>query len=320
MKTYRRSTLLMAMLVMLASVSWQPATSQNKSKSEKTSAELTGTPVLMHDDLKPESLDLFYGPGGKDTAPDLSSVTFLEEEKSGWSKKYRVQDGSSQVWVAKLSKEAQSETAASRIVWAAGYYTDISYLVPRLEIKGKGVFENVRLEARPKGMKRLEPWQWEANPFVGTREFQGLKVLMVLVNNWDMKDENNRIISIKNAESGERELRYIVSDLGATLGKLGGMISRSRNKPEDFINAKFIKEVEGGKVRFNYSGKNPEIFRDITIEQAQWIGERLSRLSDAQLSDAFRAANYSPDEISAMTQATRGRINQLVNVTQTAQR
>jgi hypothetical protein len=306
------------MFVMLAAISWQPVTAQDKSKKEKVVP--TGAPVLMLENYQPQSLDLYYGPGGKSMAPDLSSVTFLEEEKTGWSKKYRVQDGSGRIWVAKLSKEAQSETAATRIVWAAGYYTDISYLVPRLEIQGKGVFDNVRLEARPKGVKRLDEWQWESNPFAGTKELQGLKVLMVLLNNWDIKDENNRIIAVKNAETGEQELRYIVSDLGATLGKLGGIISRSRNKPEDFINAKFVKGVEGDKVQFNYSGKRPELFRDITVEQAEWIGERLSRLSDAQISDAFRAGNYSPDEIAEMTKATRERINQLVNVAQTAQR
>jgi hypothetical protein len=319
MKTHRRSTLLIAMCALLASVLWQPAIAQDK-KSKKTDALLTGTPVLMRDNPDPESLDLYNGPGGKEMAPDLSNVTFLEEEKGGWSKKYRVQDGSGKVWIAKLSSESQSETAATRIVWAAGYYTDISYLVPRLEIKGKGLFENVRLEARPKGMKRLDAWQWESNPFVGTKEFQGLKVLMVLLNNWDIKDENNKIIAVNNTDTGERELRYIVSDLGATLGKLGGFISRSRNKPEDFINAKFVKGVEGDKVRFNYSGKNTDIFRDITVEQAQWLGERLSRLSDAQISDAFRAGNYSQDDIGVLTEATRGRINQLANIARTAQR
>ena len=39
-------------------------------------------------------------------------------------------------WVAKIGKEAQSETAAVRLVWAAGYLTEINYLAPCVRIEG----------------------------------------------------------------------------------------------------------------------------------------------------------------------------------------
>src|ERR1043165_3655576 len=106
--------------------------------------------------------------------PDLTRITFLKEEKGGYSKKFRVRDGSGREWVAKVGKEAQSETAAVRLVWAVGYMTEINYLVPRLTVEGKGTFENVRLEARPKNVKRLDEWSWDKNPFTGTKELQGL--------------------------------------------------------------------------------------------------------------------------------------------------
>src|SRR5258705_9356771 len=61
------------------------------------------------------------GAGGEKMNPDLSRVTFIEEKKGGWSTKYRVRDGKGVEWVAKLSKEAQPETASNRLVWAAGY-------------------------------------------------------------------------------------------------------------------------------------------------------------------------------------------------------
>src|SRR5205085_995648 len=82
---------------------------------------------------------------------------------------------------AKVGKEEQSETAAVRLLWAVGYVTEINYLVPRVTIPGKGTFANVRFEARPKQIKRLEEWKWAKNPFVGTRAFQGLKVMMALL-------------------------------------------------------------------------------------------------------------------------------------------
>jgi hypothetical protein len=285
------------------------ADDDKKSKSKHA----RGTPVFWTDPGDISSRDLFYGPGGREMQPDLSHVTFIREETGGYSKKYRVRDGAGRVWVAKLSKEAQPEIAASRLIWAMGYPTEICYLVPDVTIEGKGTFHNVRFEARPDGVKRLDNWMWASNPFYGTREFQGLKVLMVLLENWDIKDTNNRILQVRNAggDNDRAELRYIISDLGATFGKTGGVLSRTRNEPSDYAKAKFIKGVKNGRVEFVYNGKRGDLFKDITVEQAHWVGEMLSHLSDQQINDAFRAANYSPEEISMLSRAFRQRVTEL---------
>jgi hypothetical protein len=287
-----------------------------KDKKSKKKHPATGTPVLWQDAGDISTRDLFYGPGGEAGQPDLSHVTFVRDETGGYSKKYRVRDGAGRVWVAKLSNEAQAETAATRLVWAIGYKTEITYLVPQVTIEGKGAFKNVRFEARPEGVKRLENWMWGVNPFFGSREYQGLKVMMVLLDNWDIKDENNKILRVRDAESGSEELDYIISDLGATFGKTGGAFSRTRNEPEDYAKAKFIKGVEKGRVKFHYSGKRGDLFKDITVEQAHWLGELVSRLSDQQINDAFRAANYSQAEISLLAQAFKSRVTELMTLPQ----
>jgi len=274
-----------------------------------------GTPVLWRA-LNVEALDLRAGPGGAGGGPNLRRVTFLEEEKGGFSTKYRVRDGSGREWVVKAGKEAQSETAAVRLLWAAGYPTETVYLARRVNIRGKGNFTNARFEARPAGVDRVGEWKWDDNPFTGTREFQGLKVMMVLLNNWDVKDSNNVILH----REGAGELHYAISDLGATLGKTGryfGLwrITRSRNDPRGFAEDKFIDEIkDDGRVDFHFSGKKRDIFNDITVEQAQWIGSLLARLSDKQIGDAFRAANYSPAEVRLFTRAVRSRIDQLARL------
>jgi hypothetical protein len=292
-----------------------------------------GAPVLWQAPRDISSRNLFYGPGGAAMKPNLRRITFLEEDKGGgYSVKYRVRDASGREWVAKVGNEAQSETAAVRLLWAVGYLTEINYLSPCVHIKGavpkprKEVercegdgFANVRFEARPKNVKRLDEWKWEKNPFVDSRAFQGLKVMMVLLNNWDIKDSNNKILFVRDAKRGN-QLQYIISDLGATFGKTGGLplfwrITRSRNNPEDYEKAKFIDGVKkDGYVDFHYVGKNRGLLDDITITEAKWIGNLLSRLSERQLSDAFRAANYSQEEISMLTDAVRERINDLVNL------
>ena len=295
-----------------------PSVSAVEAKKKKSKEVPRGTPVFWRAPQDISSRDLFLGPGGNRMKPDLRHVKFIKAEKGGYSKKFRISDASGREWVAKIGKEAQSETAAIRLVWAAGYETEVNYLIPRLTIPGKGTFANVRLEARPDSEKRLTEWKWKQNPFVGTREFQGLKVMMLLLSNWDIKDSNNEIISVK----GTDRLRYIISDLGATLGKTGSLpviwrFTRSRNKPEDYVKAKFVQDVDGGYVDFKYGGKNGGIFKDITVDQARWIGSWLARLSPEQIRDAFRAANYGPREESMLTNAVLRRIDQLVNLPNT---
>src|SRR5687768_12318458 len=138
-----------------------------KDKDKKQKKVYTGTPVLWRapDDI--ESRNLLLGAGGETMKPDLSRVTFIEEKTGGTSTKYRVRDAAGNEWIAKLGKESQPDTVANRLLWAAGYETEIAYLVPKLTIEGKGSFENVRLEARPKKVDRSGNWQWSSNPFLG---------------------------------------------------------------------------------------------------------------------------------------------------------
>lgn len=288
-------------------------------KSKKKEATPRGTPVLWQEPDDIASRDLYAGPGGEAMRPDLSRITFVKEEKGGWSTKYRVKDGAGREWVAKIGKEAQSETAAVRLLWAVGYFTEVNYLAPRVEIVGKGTFENVRFEARPSYVKRLDEWKWSENPFVGTKELQGLIVIMAMLNNWDIKDDNNKILHVRSDRTGDNQLRYIISDLGATFGKTGTLpvfwrISRSRNNPDDYRDSEFIEEVKNGNVFFRYGGKNQDLFDDIRVEEAQWVGGWLARLSEQQISDAFRAANYSPEEVQLLTAEVRARIDELVNL------
>jgi len=300
-------------IVLMLFMVFAPAFAQTE-KQKKKKSEPTGTPVLWREPGDIESRNLLLGAGGEAMKPDVSKVTFLEEKHGGWSKKYRVQDAAGNEWVAKLGKEAQPDTAANRLLWAVGYETEIAYLVPSLTIDGKGTFENVRLEARPKAIDRVHEWKWEDNPFTGRPAFQGLKVMMLLINNWDIKDQNNQILAAKNETTGEDELRYIISDLGGSFGKTGGIISRSRNKPTDFVKADFIESVKGNRIDFKYDGRSKKLFNHITIADAKWIGALLARLSNEQIKDAFRAANYSPEVVEALSTAVRERIAALNNV------
>lgn len=299
-------------LVALLIPSIEPVLAKSKKKPAPT-----GTPVLWRKPNDISSRDLFLGPGGTSMRPDLRRITYIKEEKGGYSKKYRVRDGSGREWVVKIGKEAQSETSAIRLLWGVGYLTEVNYLVPRVTIPGKGTFSNVRFEARPEEWDRVGEWKWKRNPFVSTPEFQGLKIMMALINNWDLKDSNNVIVQTRTNRGNE--LRYIISDLGATFGHASTTpifwrITRSRNNPTNYAKSEFLEKVKGNRVVLHFGGKNRGLMKDISVDDAIWMGTWLAQLSDQQVKDAFRAANYTPAQVDLLARTVRARTSELLSL------
>ncbi|MGD9562256.1 MAG: hypothetical protein AB7F88_08540 [Pyrinomonadaceae bacterium] len=268
--------------------------------------------AVMWERVNISARNLYDGPGGKKMRPNLSRIEFIEEETGGHNTKYRIKDGSGRIWVAKLGREARPETAAVRLLWAIGYKTEINYLAPTLTIPGKGTFKNVRLEARRPNVERAGEWDWRSNPFVGTKQLKGLKMMMVFMTNWDVLNLQNKVLET----NGERQ--FIVSDLGATFGRLGNnnlpiiyRLGRQTGSPEHYVKTSFVDEVEDGEVDLAYKGKNRDLFEGFTVADARWLADLLGKLSDKQISDAFRAANYSPAEVAMYTRAVKGKIGEL---------
>jgi hypothetical protein len=312
MNTVKRVRIAILVFVALLIPSIETGFAKPKKKSTPT-----GTPILWRKPNDISSRDLFLGPGGAGMRPELRRITFIKEEKGGYSKKYRVRDGSGREWVVKIGKEAQSETSAIRLLWGVGYLTEVNYLVPRVTIPGKGSFSNVRFEARPQEWDRVGEWKWKRNPFLSTPEYQGLKIMMALINNWDLKDSNNEIVQIRTNRGNE--LRYIISDLGATFGHASTTpifwrITRSRNNPKNYAKSEFLEKVKGNRVVLHFGGKNRGLMKDITVDDAIWMGSWLAQLSDQQVKDAFRAANYTPDQVNLLTRVVRARTNQLLSL------
>jgi len=310
-----RSQIFLAFVV-LASIVVTAAGQRTSSPKTSKDAKMSKSSAVLWEPTNIGRENLFYGPGGRDMQPDLSRITFIKEKKGGHSTKYEIRDGSGVKWVAKIGIESQPETAAVRLLSAIGYKTEISYLVPRLTIPGKGTFSNVRLEARPEGVKRGNAWSWGKSPFEGTREMDGLKIMMAFITNWDTKNSNNEILTV----NGQRQ--YIISDLGSSFGKTGKVswplfwrFGRSRNKPTDYASGKFVTGVKGNRPQIHFNGVNRGPIRDVKLSGSRWLAGLLDQLSDNQIRDAFRAANYSQSEINLLTRGVRKRINELHQVT-----
>ena len=312
-----RSAVWLALLLAFVSVA---GTAQDNKKKSSLPA---GKPVLW-EQVNIADRDLYNGPGGDAMQPDLSKVEFIEEDTSGHNKKYRIRDAKGMEWVAKLGTEAQPETAAVRILYGLGYKTEINYLVPSITIPTKGTFTNVRLEARPKNARRLDQWAWKDNPFVGSNELQGLKIMMVFFTNWDLLDMQNKVVRVRTDYGVEDQ--YIISDLGATFGRLGNnnlpfffRLGRQTNKPEAWEQAGFIKDVKDNKLVFDFTGgKSRDILNDVTITNGRWLADLLGQLTEKQIDDAFRAANYTPEQIATLRDGFKKREAELDRATRSA--
>ncbi len=303
-----------------------------------------GTPVIWRDPGDISRRNLTFGPGSAELAP-AAPYTFVKEETTGESAKFDVTDARGVTWVVKVGPEAQAETVSSRLVWAVGYFADEAYYLDRVEIKNlpklsrgqehvenRNVVRGARFEPKRQDISRGENWDWETNPFFKTRELDGLKVLMVLLANYDTSIRNNRVLSTTSAD-GQMEARYVATDVGATLGKVGGLGGkRSKNTLEDFRASKFVLGVENGMVKFDYDTtpkkmgvfasifkpsyrssqeRKERVMQNISVENARWIGSLLTEISDEQLRDAFRAANYDKQTMDGFIAVIRDRINQL---------
>lgn len=288
-------------------------------------------PVIWQDRGDISRLDLSTGAGGRGREPG-AEFTFIEESKSGTSPKFTIQDERGVRWKVKLGEEAKAETAAARLLWAVGYLVDEDYYLARIHVaslppldRGQqfvsagDVVTGARLE-RDTPTSESDNWSWYDNPFVGTREFNGLRVMMALINNWDLKEVNNS--SSTPAGTGAQ---FAVTDLGATFGRTGDNFGRSKNELHDYKDSRFIARVTPIDVDFvlrsrpfflsafnirNYRArtKMERIVKHVPLADARWIGARLGRLSRTQISDCFKAAGFSPEETKAYTDVVMRRI------------
>jgi hypothetical protein len=300
--------------------------SAGRVKELQTEKASEAVQVMWEEPLDLETRDLFYGIGGKKGAPNPSGrFVFIKRDTDGTAEKIVVEDDRERRWKVKFGYEPRPETTVTRIVWAAGYHVDQDYFVRRAHIEGRGGFDvwDVRFEREDDGFKKVGRWDWFSNPFVGTRELDGLKTLMAVLNNFDLKKENNKIVRPgKKRASDPVKLIYYVNDLGAALGSTGLWYSElpilgelgvgTMGVAKDFAEHKFIEGVQEGEVVFHYKRRRASrVLKGVKVENARWMGELLARISDKQLSDAFRAGGFDEAETAIYIRAIRDRIRQL---------
>lgn len=282
--------------------------------------------VLWTNPGDPSLLDFEYGAGGPEGQP-MPPFRFIKEDSSGTSPKVMVSDARQATWSVKWGSEARPSTFCTRLIWACGYFVEPEYFIAKGRIEGvhgltrassrvarDGSFENARFQLRADSPAYLGDagWTWKENPFVDSHELQGLKILMLLLSNWDTKTSNLAIFR----DDAFGRTRYIFADVdwGASMGKWGNMFSWSKWDCKGYAQQtpKFLKTAESGELKWGFNGKNRNsMTNDITTDDVRWLLQYLGRITDTQIRTGLEASGASANDTECYARSLRSRIEQL---------
>jgi hypothetical protein len=290
---------------------------------------------IWHEPSHADAADLRFGPGGPDGVPQ-PPFAFVEEHLTGSQPCVAVRDARGRLWRVKWGHEARPESFAVRIAWACGYFAEVTHYVAAGTIDNVGTlsraktciddagrFCEARFELEDRNVRMLfneHSWAWDDNPFTGTKQLAGLKIVIMLLSNWDTKDRrdvargsNTAIFEV--AAAWGREARYLITDWGGAMGKWGSnIVARDRWDAAGYQaqTPQFVTGVRGGWVNFGYQGqRTAEIARGITVDDVGWFYGYARRLKEPAVRQALLACGATEDEARTFAQALIERIQQL---------
>lgn len=277
--------------------------------------------------------DWIWGSGGEARAPK-PPFQFVDEDFKGTNPKIKVRDAKGDQWIVKFGGENHSDVFASRLLNALGYVSQPSYFVVSGVIAGAhdlrrakpflakdGAFTYARFKLSDhKLLAQVDgkTWSWDDNPFLGTRELNGLKILLMLTSNWDAKDARdgdggNTGVYSKPGSPGN-QLYYAFDDWGASMGKWGGFFGRDKWDPVGYRDQSkdFARSTAGAAIEWGYRGKHGnDVTSGISADDIRWLLVYLSRVTDEELRAGLRASDATEPEIDMYTQSIRERITHL---------
>jgi hypothetical protein len=287
------------------------------------------------------AIDFAAVPGDKTDLP-APPFLFVEEDLGGTNPKVKVRDARGRLWIVKWSEEIKSEAFATKLVMAMGYFARAVHYVREGQIVGAtrlrraagylesdGYFDEAAFKLISDDLPYLagHNWAWTNNPFLrtpqGVQQLNGLKVLVMLTSNWDMKDARdaqygpNTAIYRVTGRGNVVQLLYAFDDWGATMGKWGNLCVREKWDGNGYLQQTphFVKGVKNGYVEWGFSGKHTrDLTEGISVDDVRWLLQYLSQVTDRQLEEGLRASGADPEQVALFSRAIRQRIQQLEQV------
>ena len=293
---------------------------------------------IWHDIHSEQANDLRYGPGGAAYVPE-PPFDFVEELLTGSHPSVSVRDRRRRLWRVKWGAEAKPEAFCVRFAAACGYFAEVTHYVAGGRIDGvdgltrarpmvgeDGSFTDARFELEDRSVRMLfdeHSWAWNDNPFKGTRQLDGLKIVVMLLSNWDSKDRrdvsrgSNTAIFEYPVSRFSTEARYLITDWGGAMGRWGStVVSRGRWDADGFEaqTPGFVAGVRDGVVDFGYLGQRSEIARSIPIAHVRWFYRKVRRITEPALRKGLLASGATEEEAARFARALMTRIEALGRV------
>jgi hypothetical protein len=297
---------------------------------------------VIWNDPEPATLsDWIWGPGGEALAP-CPPYRFVSENLGGTNPKINVRDARGALWIVKFAGEVHTDTFSARLLNAVGYAAEPTYFVSSGVIQDAngltrakpfvakdGHFRRARFKLRDDGKLAYAndlQWSWIANPFLGSHALNGLKILMMLLSNWDGKDvrdgsESNTVVFLRRGSQPPTYL-YSFTDWGASLGSWGGFFKRDKWDASAYERQTrdFVKGVRNGTIVWGYDGKHRHDITDgITVSDVRWLIPYLSRINQDDLRSGFIASGATVSDADRFVRSIRNRIAQLERLSETTQ-
>jgi hypothetical protein len=293
---------------------------------------------IWHDVHREEANDLRYGPGGEGYVPQ-PPFEFVEEILTVSHPGVSVRDRKHRLWRVKWGAEAKPEAFCVRFAAACGYFAEVTHYIASGRIDGvdaltrarpmvgeDGSFTDARFELEDRSVRMLfeeHSWAWNDNPFVGTRQLDGLKIVVMLLSNWDSKDRrdvsrgSNTAIFEHQISRFSTEARYLITDWGGAMGRWGTtVVSRGRWDAEGFEaqTPGFVASVQDGLVDFGYQGQRSEIGRGLPVAHVRWFYRKVRRITEPALRKGLLASGGTEEEAARFARALMMRIEALGRV------
>ncbi len=266
-----------------------------------------------------ERADLLHDPAGPGALPAELECEYYDHQGQGTTPKVHCQLPTGDVVTVKYgldNPEVFAEVAASRLLAVLGFGADRMFAVHRVRClgcpppgwwparlfarEGPAVYEDASVERRFPGREIRAPgiqgWGWwdldHVDPARGgapRAHTDALRLMAVLLAHWDNKAENQRLVCLPGGESADgcHEPFALVQDVGASFGPFKMDLDGWRGVPVWTQRSTCRISLRG----LPFQGGT---FPDAAIGEAgrRFLGDRLQRLSDAQLRDLFLGARF----------------------------
>jgi hypothetical protein len=246
------------------------------------------------------SKDLRSGPGGNGLRPSDSTKFVWTSTKKQFVRDRIASDDKGHTWYVRIGQQEMAEVASEHLLWGLGYMAEPLYFIGDLRI-GNSHYKNVSLRLRNRTDELERRWKWDKNPFIGSKELQGLAVFISLL----ASSNNGEHVSVVARDRTTGERKYEIWTFGNSFSARHSDRGASR-----FYSEVWSPRLSNGVIKLPHDRTGISV----APASAEWMVRQFSSLTDRQLADAFEGAGFSVSDAELYSRSLRKRMDFLAKI------